>query len=115
MRRSEAHNLVPQYPIDQDAMEARVARIETDIANIQLDIREFRKGAQAANEATADIRHAVAVLDGKVNTLAATLTAKVGELSAKLDAKAEATDARLGSLAEATDIKIAALDARLAS
>ena len=115
MRGNEAHHLIPRDQLDENAMENRVARIETDIANIQLDIREFRKGAQAANEAIADVRNAVAVLDGKVNTLAATLTAKVGELSAKLDAKSEATDAKLGSQAEATNVKIAALDARLAS
>ena len=115
MRGNEAHHLIPRDQLDENAMENRVARIETDIANIQLDIREFRKGAQAANEAIADVRNAVAVLDGKVNTLAATLTAKVGELSAKLDAKSEATDAKLGAQAEATHVKIAALDARLAS
>jgi hypothetical protein len=98
MRRNEAYNVIPREQIDENPMEARVARIESDVASIQnglarieLDIRKLRDGQVAANDAIAQVNVAVAVVDGKVNTLGA----KVDALDAKVDAKINALEAKM--------------------
>lgn len=56
--------IIPRMPReDQRPMDDRLARLETDVGHIkqdvsilQTDVRELRKGLQAANDAIADLR-----------------------------------------------------------
>ncbi len=55
MRGNEAHTLTLQDQIDGRPMEVRVARIESDVAKIQVDGRELRIDLKAANESIVDL------------------------------------------------------------
>ncbi len=59
MRGNEAHNLILHDQTHWNEMEARIARIESDVSHIQsslstvqLDVRELRNAQAAANEAS---------------------------------------------------------------
>ena len=84
-------------------MEARVSKIDSDIAAIQLDVREFRTDMKAAYESIAYLRTAVATIDGKINAL--------GE---KVEAGARATDAKLTALNDKLDASVNAIEATVA-
>jgi chromosome segregation ATPase len=113
MRRNEAHNLILQDQIDESAMEERVARIEADVKNIQLDMREFRTDMKAANEATMELKVAVATIDGKINSLSQKIDAQIAALVQRMDARFAALVAKLDTRADAADVKL--LDTKLSS
>jgi len=87
MRGSEAFNLPPEERISERSMQPQPAKIESDIADIKLGMREFRMDLQAANESISDLRASVATVEGKVETLHATMDSKMGALSDRVDAK----------------------------
>jgi hypothetical protein len=102
MRGNEAYSLPPQNQIQEKPMEARIARIESDVANIQnrfanveVDIGKLRDGLTQATVA-------IAVVDGKVNTLAA----KVDALDAKVDS-------HFNALSDKIDAKVNALESKM--
>ena len=66
MRRNEARNLIPEDQIGEKAMQEKASTTEANIANIQLDVREFRTDMKAAKEAIADVKVTVVVVDGEV-------------------------------------------------
>ncbi len=95
MRRNEARNLIPEDQIGEKAMQEKASTTEANIANIQLDVREFRTDMKAANEAIADVKVTVAVMDGKINALSTkvdALDARVGSLESKFDRFGEKFD-----------------------
>ena len=117
MRRNEAHNLILQDQIDESAMEERVARIEADVKNIQLDMREFRTDMKAANEATTELKVAVATIDGKINSLSQKVDTQFAGLVQRNDAQFAAltqrNDAQFAALVAKLDTKADAADVKL--
>src|SRR5690242_3933562 len=113
MRRNEAHQLILQDQVDGSSMEARVARIESDVAKIQVGVRELRTDMKAANESIADLRVAVATVDGKVDALGERLDGKIDALGERLDGKIDALGKRLDGKIDRLDGKVDALSERL--
>ena len=115
MRRNEAHALIPEDQIDENPMEARIARIESDVSNIQknlgrveLEVIELRKGQQAANEAITDIKIALGTVNHKLESLAD----RTYRLDAKIDERYDTLDAKIDERFNTLDTKIDSLDAK---
>jgi chromosome segregation ATPase len=124
MRRNEARALTFEDPPDEKPLEVRVSKVESDIATIQVDIRELRGDMKAANESIADLKAAVATVDGKVNALSDKMDGKFDALNAKLDANVAALNKkidtnfavlneRINAHATSTDTRFVALDGKL--
>ena len=101
MRRNEARKWPTEDPIDENTMEAQIARLESDVSNIrsnlsmvQVDVRELRNGLAAANEAISDVKNSVTALHGKMMALGE----RVGALGEKVDANIGAVKWMLGVL-----------------
>jgi len=98
-------------------MEDRLPKVESDIATMQLDIRELRGDMKAANEGIADLRTSVATLDGKVNSLSIKLDANVQALNEKIDVHVdslhEKIDGHVRSLHEKIDVRFNSLNDKI--
>ncbi len=75
--KERSSNPFREDPPDENPMEARVSKVESDIAAMQVDIREIRGDMKAANESIADLKAAVATVDGKINALDVKIDCKV--------------------------------------
>ena len=82
MRRNEAHNLIPHDQIAENPkpMEARLTRIESDVA-------ELRKDMKTANEAIAEVKGAVKALDAKFEGQFTALRAEIRATSSSLESR----------------------------
>ncbi|MEJ0040449.1 MAG: hypothetical protein WDO68_31245 [Gammaproteobacteria bacterium] len=76
-------------------MEARIAKIESDVAKIQVDVCELHTEVKAANESIADLRVAVATVDGKIDASSERLDGKIGALSKEVDTRFNALNAKV--------------------
>lgn len=101
MLRNASFELIIEDQNEEPTMEDRIERVETDIAGIQLDVREFRKDMEVANESLRDLRDDVARVDGKVDALGG----RVDQLDDKVDV--------LGGKVEKLDGEIDALGGRV--
>jgi chromosome segregation ATPase len=123
MHGKPAHYVIPRDQVEANIMEARIARIESDVssiksnvATVQLDVRDLRNGLAAANEAIADVKNAVATLDGEVRALGTKVDANIAATAA-LDAKFDRLDTKVDAQVNRLDAKIDAqfgkLDAKI--
>ncbi len=69
MRGNEARKLYPEDQINENPMEARIAVIQNDIANIKENVGELQVGMKTANEAISQLQVGQATLQGSMNTL----------------------------------------------
>ncbi len=84
MSRNNAAHLILKDQTDQTPMEARVARIESDVAhmkgdisNIQLDLRELRGEMKAAIGSVAELKAGQAELKGELRAQISGLESKI--------------------------------------
>jgi hypothetical protein len=56
MRRNEAQRLAPEDQTDGNPVEARIARLESDIGHVKTDVSELRGDMKAANDSLAAIK-----------------------------------------------------------
>ena len=108
MRRNEAFK-IPEDQVDEPSMEIQVGKTESDVASLKVDVREFRADMKAANESIAEIKTAVAIVDGKIDTVGAELNGKIAALSAETSGKFDALNAKV----EGNTKDIAKLDAKV--
>jgi uncharacterized phage infection (PIP) family protein YhgE len=69
MRGNEARKLDPEDQINENPMEAKIAVIQNDIANIKENVGELQAGMKTANEAISRLQVGQATLQGTMNTL----------------------------------------------
>jgi peptidoglycan hydrolase CwlO-like protein len=121
MRRNEAHKWITRDPIEENIMESRIARIESDVANTNLHMSEVRPDLKTANASIARLDVAVTAVAGQINTLevkVAALDDKVDVLDAKvekLDAKVDKLDAKITTANETLGGQISALSKDVAN
>jgi hypothetical protein len=91
MHRNEASHAVLEDQVNEIPMEARIARIESDvvhmredIGNIHLDLRDLRGDMKAANDSIAELKGAVVGLIGSISTLDAKVDARIHGLETKI-------------------------------
>jgi chromosome segregation ATPase len=118
MRRNEAAaRSIPQYQSDETLMEARIARIESDVGHIREtltaqaeSINELRGEMKAANKS-------IAGLDGKIASLEGKLDGKIASLEGKLDGRIASLESKLegkiDTLREQTKALINGLETRM--
>jgi chromosome segregation ATPase len=94
MRRTEALK-IPEDQADEPSMEIPVGKTESDVATLKVDVREFRADMKAANESIADLKTAVATVDGKIDALSAEMNGRFGALSAEMNGKIDALRAEM--------------------
>ena len=90
MLRNEAKRLPLEDQASEMHMEARIARLESDVETIKVGVNELRQGMAAANDAIAGLRVDVGKLTAMVPTLASQadvkpLAAIVPTLATKAD------------------------------
>ena len=123
MRRNEAAaRSIPDYPKDETPMEARIARIESDVAhinktlNVQTEgIRELRGEMKAANDAIAGLRKDGAELKGEVSTLRAETNGGFVAMRAEMNGGFAAVRAEMGELRAELKGEIAELRAEMSA
>lgn len=113
MRRNQAHKLIFRDRIEGNPMEARVVKIEVDVLKIQVEMGELRADMKAANQSIADLKSAVATVDGKVDAASARLDGKIDALGARLDGRVDALSERVDSGFDAVNERIDKLDAKV--
>jgi hypothetical protein len=95
MRGQEAQRLNFEDEVNEDHVEARIARLESDVEYIKKDVGQLRVDMNAANASLAIIRDTVNQLKAVFPTLAT--QAEVGEIAAVIPTLA--TKAAVGEIA----------------
>ena len=133
MHRNEASLVFIEDQVKEIPMEARIARIESDVSyikenigNIHLDVRDLRGDMKAANESIAELKTAVVGLNGsvdaKINALSGSVDAKfnglsgaIATLDAKVDAKLNEVRGSISTLDAKVDAKINGLSGAIST
>jgi uncharacterized phage infection (PIP) family protein YhgE len=67
--RERSQKTYPEDQINENPMEAKIAVIQNDIANIKENVGELQAGMKTANEAISRLQVGQATLQGTMNTL----------------------------------------------
>jgi chromosome segregation ATPase len=95
--------ILEQAPEEHD-VEARIAKLESDVEHIKVDLHSMRGGLEAANESITAIRVDVSAIKATLPHLATrdelksvegSLSARINAVEGRLDAKINALEARL--------------------
>ena len=120
MHRNEASLVFIEDQVTEIPMEARIARIESDVSyikenigNIHLDVRDLRGDMKAANDSIAELRNAVVGLSGSVDAKFNGLSGAIATLDAKVDAKLNEVRGSISTLDAKVDARINALETKI--